>query len=59
MPFGAIAGCAENSALLLFVTMKFSVWPALVRRPGADRRRPAGDGLRARVLEHRLIGALQ
>ena len=28
VPFGAIDGCAENNALLLFETMKFSVWPA-------------------------------
>ena len=27
VPFGAIAGCDENSAVLLFDTMKFSVWP--------------------------------
>ena len=44
--------------LVLPVTMEVDRLARFVGRPGADRRRPAGDRLRARVLEHRLIRAL-
>ena len=58
VPFGATAGWAENSALLVLVAAKVRAWPASFAGPALDRRRPVGHRLHARIHHDRLVGAL-
>ena len=59
VPLVATVGTrAEQGGLVFDVISKVTIWAALVGGPGADGRRPAGDGLRAGILEDGLVRAL-
>src|SRR5581483_7359567 len=57
-PAAAERGLLAEEAVVVVAGGEGHVLGAFGRRSGADRRRPAVDGLCARVLENRLIGAL-